>query len=46
MDAEKFEKETEAGPPFFRTWPQMYLFVLIMHGLMILIFYIFMRFYS
>jgi len=33
-------------PPFFRTWPQMYLFVLAMHAFVIVLFYLFMRYYS
>lgn len=30
-------------PPIFKTWPQLYAFVLLMHLLVILSFWIFMR---
>lgn len=34
------------GPPIFKTWNQMYAFVLVLHALIILAFYIFTKFYS
>ena len=33
-------------PPIFKTWNQMYLFVLICHALIITLFYLFTKMYS
>ncbi len=33
-------------PPIFRTWNQMYAFVLILHAVIITLFYLFTRAYS
>jgi hypothetical protein len=34
------------GPPIFRTWHQMYAFVLLLHAVIILLFYLFTKAYS
>ena len=34
------------GPPFFSTWPRMYAFVLSFLGILILLFYLFMKSYT
>jgi len=36
----------EALPPMFKSWNQMYAFVLIMHVVIIILFYLFTRAYS
>jgi hypothetical protein len=36
----------EALPPFFKSWNQMYAFVLIMHVVIIILFYLFTQAYS
>ncbi len=33
-------------PPFFRTWNQLYAFVLILHALIITLFYLFTKAFS
>ena len=33
-------------PPIFRTWSQMYVFVLVLHAVLILLFYLFTKYYS
>ncbi|MEL7119188.1 MAG: hypothetical protein AAFO07_07105 [Bacteroidota bacterium] len=38
--------EQDNFPPFFKTWNQMYAFVLILHALIILLFYWFTQAYS
>ncbi|NRB63228.1 MAG: hypothetical protein HRU40_09430 [Saprospiraceae bacterium] len=36
----------EDRPPIFKTWNQMYLFVLVLHALIISLFYLFTQAYS
>lgn len=38
--------DQENGPPIFKSWNQMYAFVLIMHAIIILIFYLFTQAYA
>ncbi len=38
--------EEEPPPPIFKTWGQMYAFVLIMHAIIISLFYLFTISYS
>lgn len=33
-------------PPIFRTWNQMYAFVLLLHAVIIFLFYLFTQYYS
>lgn len=40
------EDTADDQPPIFRTWRQMYLFVLVLHALLIAAFYWFTRIYS
>mgnify|MGYP006265943881 CR=1 FL=1 len=39
-------EEEDGRPPIFRTWNQMYAFVLILHAVIILLFYLFTQAYS
>ena len=43
---ENHESFSGEGPPVFRTWNQVYAFVLILHALIIIAFYLFTRAYS
>lgn len=36
----------EDRPPIFRSWNQMYLFVLVLHAIIIFLFYLFTQAYS
>ncbi len=45
LDQEKLREEDER-PPVFRTWNQLYAFVLILHAIIIALFYLFTRAYS
>lgn len=36
----------EPPPPVFRSWNQMYAFVLVLHALIIFLFYLFTKYYS
>jgi hypothetical protein len=36
----------DGKPPVFRTWQQMYAFVLVLHALIIFLFWLFTRTYS
>ena len=36
----------EDKPPIFRSWNQLYAFVLVMHAIIILLFYLFTHHYS
>ncbi len=40
------EPPPEPPPPLFRSWNQMYAFVLILHALLILLFYLFTQYYA
>lgn len=40
------EINKEDKPPIFKTWKDMYLSVMAIHAVIILLFYLMMRFYS
>jgi hypothetical protein len=47
MEAHEQEPlEEESGPPIFKSWNQMYAFVLILHAIIILLFYLFTHAYA
>ena len=43
---EQDPSEQESGPPIFKSWNQMYAFVLILHAFIILLFYLFTHAYA
>ncbi len=45
LDQDQLREEDER-PPVFRTWNQVYAFVLILHAVIIALFYLFTRAYS
>lgn len=45
-DANPDEQHNEAPPAIFSSWGQMYAFVLILHAIIITLFYIFTKTYS
>jgi hypothetical protein len=38
--------QEDPPPPIFKTWKQMYAFVLILHAIIITLFYFFTEYYS
>lgn len=40
------DQNQEGRPPIFRSWDQLYAFVLILHAFIILLFYLFTKYYS
>lgn len=47
MKAHEYDpKDDENGPPIFKSWNQMYAFVLILHAVIILLFYLFTHAYA
>ena len=38
--------DNEDSPPIFKSWNQMYIFVLVLHAIIITLFYIFTHTYS
>ncbi|MEM9920896.1 MAG: hypothetical protein AAF990_22545 [Bacteroidota bacterium] len=40
------ESPQEERPPVFKTWKQLYIFVLVLHALIIFLFYLITRAYS
>ncbi|MEO1518020.1 MAG: hypothetical protein AAFV95_23560 [Bacteroidota bacterium] len=45
-DSQAAAEVEEGSPPVFRTWPQLYAFVLILHAVIIFLFYLFTNAYS
>lgn len=39
-------EELDEKPPVFRSWSRMYAFVLILHAVIITLFYLFTKYYS
>jgi len=37
---------TESPPPIFKTWGQLYIFVLVFHAIIISLFYLFTQIYA
>lgn len=46
MTEEKDLLEDDSKPPIFKSWNQLYWFVLILHAVLIFIFYLFTEYYS
>ncbi|MBL7815121.1 MAG: hypothetical protein JNL70_08925 [Saprospiraceae bacterium] len=47
MKIENSEKQLQdEKPPIFKTWRQMYIFVLVFHALVIAAFYVFTKMFS
>jgi hypothetical protein len=46
MDQQEAKESHEDRPPVFKTWNQLYVFVLVLHAIIITLFYLFTLAYS